>query len=1292
MKEQQPKNTFFPNLSDDELIKEYQKILGVMKLAKEHNKKIPLNEIKRRTDLSKELEKRKINSNTLISKKDFSDMKKKYPYKNVSSERLNELSTNIIDAGIRVNSKGESSFEKITGEKTTLNTTMEKPKKNNESKKAKKVDPNDRILELENMMRDAEDNNNEKAYLKAESERKEIRQSIIEKKIHKAEKNVQKIEKNIAKIQKKIDSIPEENAKKHELLVEKAKLEQKRFGAQMILNQEQQNDARITEEQSSDAPDPHILEQLEKNNTGLDAVSSQLAEDSHEDHVWETMDEIHNGEDSSDKESKNNLGEDEKIARELEQEHAGNYRAQAQEDFGKTPSLEKEQESDPKKRDEYVKSFEKEQAAQETKIIIGEGEEKYIHIDQGKLFNLRKKERDGDITEYERKELEVLDTKDKESRKKYNELRDKEKEGTLNDDERKLLMAITAYRDKSAERLNNIKKDIYEKKDSTNENKVDQIETEKEKRDRINAEMRKDHEENPEKYKVYNESRKLESQEESGRSSKHLDILQRRRANAMEREKALNQFATHKIDKGELTRLLGPEYIQRLKESKGNNWNDPSVLKQEAMMQREKIGTLERRIGKTERQISRYKNRNENWFKKAGARIGIARKQFGRWFENPQNKKKLLRRVAVTTLAATGAAFVLPGASILGVGAAMTSLAGGYAGGETARKLYNFWLRKNNKDYRQQMADIRSERGSIIMNPTPENATSGTAFSRLGQRGPRVEKVSSAWIDYQARLDGMAEKIVKKQNTWRKVWDTTGRMVGAFSARGVFNEFFPKDIEIPDTTPDTTPDITPEPVDPTPPTPEPKESFISKDAFINKGEGITHALKRQLINNPEIAQKLGVRGNPTANDLARIAKDFGYINEDGSDVRVFMGKGAAYELTLDKHGNPIVREHIGGRVEGDNYVGENTFQEKHLYGKSPFEGGSHEGRGMGTGEYEYIEKGGNSNNNGFNPDTIKPDTNNDGFNPDDADVIEKNSKVRTLRTYPGHRMVVNNMFDAKFGNMHTDRSVMELFNANGVAFNQKNFEMLGWRLAENADGAKTFININDTGANLDKLYSWQDIYEQTDFKNINTRFPNLEMLENTNTGFNPDNTGNTGGFNPDNAETLETNTNELKETFKQTTGHFTVTHYENGSPKISFDPNYRFDGEMQTGDFTGREQRLLEKGKFEAFEGMPPQAAIPELGLNNAGIIKLKNGQYVFQNIIGTQNPASGLEAGKQQLDTAMRMLGMPNHVEHTITDSAPIKGTNIYRTRVFTPISEDQARYIGKIYTEIRRYTGMNN
>jgi hypothetical protein len=475
------------------------------------------------------------------------------------------------------------------------------------------------------------------------------------------------------------------------------------------------------------------------------------------------------------------------------------------------------------------------------------------------------------------------------------------------------------------------------------------------------------------------------------------------------------------------------------------------------------------------------------------------------------------------------------------------------------------------------------------------------------------------------------------------------------------------------------------------PTPEKIESPISADAFINKGEGITHALKRQLEDNPDIAKKLGIEGKATGSDLARIAKEFGYIKDDGSDVRVFMGKGAVYELTLDDAGKPIMKEHFGGRIEGDTYVG-GTSKEIHTRGTN-FEGSHHEGIGKGTGEYEYLP---NQKSQSISSDTYK------GINPNtQLSELSENIDIQATNTvnnpqifqkYPnslgGTGMQVDGRFGSKYGHMITDRYTVELFHSKGIHLNQDTFWDLGYRPEENGK----FINEN-TG---DKLYSWKDVYEQTDFKALELEHPELFSK---NAGFNLNtapilnNAPESVGLNPNNAAMIDNG--PTREAFTQSTGHFEVIHDEQGNIHIQSDSEFRFRGKMEVDDFRNREVRLLEKNKFKVIEGVPlrTQSNVPEL--MGTAVVKLKNGQYAFAASAGSFTDLSNPGLAEERLGSAMRKLGMPNHSEHSIANPTPQKGLSgrdVYTSRAFTPISEEQARYIGKIYSEINRYTGVNN
>lgn len=121
------------------------------------------------------------------------------------------------------------------------------------------------------------------------------------------------------------------------------------------------------------------------------------------------------------------------------------------------------------------------------------------------------------------------------------------------------------------------------------------------------------------------------------------------------------------------------------------------------------------------------------------------------------------------------------------------------------------------------------------------------------------------------------------------------------------------------------------------------ENGVSPDAFIRPGEGITHAILRQLQANPDLADALNVTGTPTGADAARIAQDFGYIDANGADIRVFDGNNAAYELKLDSAGKVVMNEHANGLLMETKSLG------------SAFESGATEG-------YEYVQNQSTVNN------------------------------------------------------------------------------------------------------------------------------------------------------------------------------------------------------------------------------------------------------------------------------------------------------------------------------------------
>ncbi|MBP6925528.1 MAG: hypothetical protein KBC22_00510 [Candidatus Pacebacteria bacterium] len=139
-------------------------------------------------------------------------------------------------------------------------------------------------------------------------------------------------------------------------------------------------------------------------------------------------------------------------------------------------------------------------------------------------------------------------------------------------------------------------------------------------------------------------------------------------------------------------------------------------------------------------------------------------------------------------------------------------------------------------------------------------------------------------------------------------------------------------------------DIKPEPA-PTPePVPEPiPEPTYDNDAIVRKGEGITHVYERQLDNDPNLVkvyeEKLGMDYESNKGSfLAKLAREHGYIDSAGNDVRVAAPDVSAYELNMDGtvsefHEGKFIETHGTGAtfekpVDGHEYSwdGSNQYQ------------------------------------------------------------------------------------------------------------------------------------------------------------------------------------------------------------------------------------------------------------------------------------------------------------------------------------------------------------------------------
>ena len=117
------------------------------------------------------------------------------------------------------------------------------------------------------------------------------------------------------------------------------------------------------------------------------------------------------------------------------------------------------------------------------------------------------------------------------------------------------------------------------------------------------------------------------------------------------------------------------------------------------------------------------------------------------------------------------------------------------------------------------------------------------------------------------------------------------------------------------------------------------ENTINPDAIIHKGQGIEHALIRQIEHNSKMAQELGFKGNindPKAlhvfaqHQAHIVAIKEGYVDNAGHEVRITEGNKVGYELSF-KDGHPVVIEKtIDGKILG-TYDSENRY----AFGKNP---------------------------------------------------------------------------------------------------------------------------------------------------------------------------------------------------------------------------------------------------------------------------------------------------------------------------------------------------------------------
>ena len=90
------------------------------------------------------------------------------------------------------------------------------------------------------------------------------------------------------------------------------------------------------------------------------------------------------------------------------------------------------------------------------------------------------------------------------------------------------------------------------------------------------------------------------------------------------------------------------------------------------------------------------------------------------------------------------------------------------------------------------------------------------------------------------------------------------------------------------------------------------------DAIVRYQEGIEHVFARQISKNAELAKTYGYKEGMDMHkfswDLADLfARVFGYINENGKEIRVSLPDVAAYQLRLESN-KLAVYEYFSGRI------------------------------------------------------------------------------------------------------------------------------------------------------------------------------------------------------------------------------------------------------------------------------------------------------------------------------------------------------------------------------------------
>jgi len=129
---------------------------------------------------------------------------------------------------------------------------------------------------------------------------------------------------------------------------------------------------------------------------------------------------------------------------------------------------------------------------------------------------------------------------------------------------------------------------------------------------------------------------------------------------------------------------------------------------------------------------------------------------------------------------------------------------------------------------------------------------------------------------------------------------------------------------------------------------------VNQDAIVGKGEGIEHALRRQIEHDEALAKMLGYEGDPSDTEALhkfsggaahRLALEHGYVDKTtGEEIWIKEGDKVAYEIKVGADGQPVINERLveGGELRETHSAGhefekdiEKEYEYKHPRYQAP---------------------------------------------------------------------------------------------------------------------------------------------------------------------------------------------------------------------------------------------------------------------------------------------------------------------------------------------------------------------